>query len=341
MIKRTDGRWQDQIKLPGMTKPKYFYGKTQREVTRKMAEWKKENTKAATFLQASKEWEAEHEKQSAYNTMKAYQAPLKRLREQFGRKQVQDITADEVSAYLRHMAGQGYAQSTLSMEFACVNMICDYAIVRGYASVNPCGPVKLPKAPKTRRSALTKEQMEAVQNGVNEEFGLFAYMLLYTGMRRGELLALRWEDIDFEAGLINVTKSVYFVDSVPVVKEPKTEAGRRTVVLLDDLRKVLTEPGTGYIFGGEKPLTDYQFRCRWAKWGKAVGLGKNYMSAAITPHQLRHEYATILHCAGVDEADAMNLMGHSSIRVTKEVYTHIRKERMGKTKAQIDEYLHR
>ena len=63
------------------------------------------------------------------------------------------------------------------------------------------------------------------------------------------------------------------------------------------------------------------------------------MAAEITPHQLRHSFATILYDAGVGEVDTMNLMGHSSIKVTRDVYTHIRKGRMEKTTAQINEYL--
>ena len=341
MIKRADGRWQDQVKLPGMQKPKYFYGKTQKEVKQKMAAWQKEQVAGKSFEKVSQEWEVEHEKVSAYNTMRAYQAPLKRLREQFGSSKPGDITPDEVSAYLRYLAGRGYSQRTMSMEFAILNMIFDYAIVKGYASNNPCGPVKLPSGlPKAKRDMPTDEQLEAVKKGVKEPFGLFPYMLLYTGMRRGELLALRWEDIDLKAGVIHVTKSVYFAGSASIVKEPKTESGKRTVVLLDALREVLPEPGKGYVFGGEKPLTDYQFRSAWGAWAKAVGLGPGGMKGTdVTPHQLRHAFATILYDAGVGEVDTMAIKGHSSIKVTREVYTHIRQERMEQTTKQINEYL--
>ena len=341
MIKRADGRWQDQVKLPGMQKPKYFYGKTQKEVKQKMAAWQKEQVAGKSFKKVSEEWETEHEKVSAYNTMRAYQAPLKRLREQFGSSKPGDITPDEVSAYLRYLAGRGYSQRTMSMEFAILNMIFDYAIVKGYASNNPCGPVKLPSGlPKAKRDMPTEEQLEAVKKGVNEPFGLFPFMLLYTGLRRGELLALRWEDIDLEAGVIHVSKSVYFAGSASIVKEPKTESGKRVVVILDALREVLPEPGTGYVFGGDKPLTDYQFRSAWGNWAKAVGLGPGGMKGTdVTPHQLRHAFATILYDAGVGEVDTMAIMGHSSIKVTREVYTHIRQERMEQTTKQINEYL--
>ena len=341
MIKRADGRWQDQVKLPGMSKPKYFYGKTQKEVKQKMAAWQKERVAGKSFEKVSQEWEVEHEKVSAYNTMRAYQAPLKRLREQFGSSKPGDITPDEVSAYLRYLAGRGYGQRTMSMEFAILNMIFDYSIVKGYASTNPCGPVKLPSGlPKAKRDMPTDEQLEAVKKGVKEPFGLFPFMLLYTGLRRGELLALRWEDIDLEAGVIHVSKSVYFAGSASVVKEPKTASGKRTVVILDALREVLPEPGTGFVFGGEKPMTDYQFRKEWGTWAKAVGLGPGGMKGTdVTPHQLRHAFATILYDAGVGEVDTMAIMGHSSIKVTREVYTHIRQDRMAQTTKQINDYL--
>lgn len=341
MLKRADGRWQDQITLPGMKKPKYFYGKTQKEVKQKMTAWKQEQVEGKTFQKASEAWEEEHSQRSSYNTQRAYQAPLKRLRDAFGRKKVQDITPDEVNAYLKRLAGKGYAQRTMSIEFACLNMICDFAIIRGWATVNPCGPVKLPGGlHKERRTIPTDGQLEAVKKGVGEPFGLFPYMLLYTGMRKGELLALRWEDIDRDAGVIHVTKSVYHAGSAPIVKEPKTESGKRTVVLLDALREVLPEEGEGYVFGGKKPLTDYQFRASWGAWAKAVGLGPGGLGATdVTPHQLRHAFATILYDAGVGEVDTMQLMGHSSIKVTREVYTHIRQERMEQTTAQINKYL--
>ena len=340
MLKRSDGRWQEKITLPGMKKPKYFYGKTQKEVKQKMVAWTEEKEKGKLFSSCLDAWMEDHEKMCAYNTMKAYHAPLNRLREQFGDREVNDITADEVNAYVRKLANRGYAQRTVVIEFACLNMIFDNAIVNGYASVNPCGPVKLPSGmPKAKREMPTEEQIEAVKNGVHAPFGLFPYMLLYTGMRKGELLALRWEDIDFEAGLIEVSKSVYHVGNNPQIKAPKTEAGKRSVILLDALREVLTEPGTGYIFGGERPLKDYEFRVKWAEWSKAVGLHKGGLNAEITPHQLRHAYATILYDAGVGDADAMHLMGHSSIKVTREVYTHIRKERMEQTAARINKYL--
>ena len=356
MLKRSDGRWQDQITLPGMKKPKYFYGKTQKEVKQKMAEWQQEQTRGKSFEAAADAWDVWHTNQVSYNGAEAYRAALKRTKEHFSGRNAQDIGPDEIDAYIRYLAGRGYARRTVQLHLDMLNMIYDYAIVNRWAESNPCNAVKLPSGlPKGRRDIPTDEELEKVRAGLGYDFGLFPFMLLYTGLRRGELLALRWEDIDREKKLIRVERAVYFAGNTPQIKEPKTEAGKRSVVLLDALRDVLPEPGTGYIFGGEKPLTKIQVRKRWLNWCRAAGLatgtttqkdGKNgrvYESttweADITPHQLRHAFATILFDAGIDVKDAQEILGHSSIQVTRDIYTHIRQQRRENTAERLNAFL--
>ena len=356
MLKRSDGRWQDQITLPGMSKPKYFYGKTQKEVKQKMAAWKQEQTQGKSFEAAADAWDVWHTDQVSYNGAEAYRAALKRTKEHFCGRMVQDIGPDEIDAYIRYLAGRGYARRTVQLHLDMLNMIYDYAIVNRWAESNPCNAVKLPSGlPKGRRDIPTDEELEKVRAGLEYDFGLFPFMLFYTGLRRGELLALRWEDIDREKKLIRVERAVYFAGNTPQIKEPKTEAGKRSVVLLDAVRDVLPEPGTGYIFGGEKPLTKIQVRKRWLNWCRAAGLatgtttqkkGKNgrvYESttweADITPHQLRHAFATILFDAGIDVKDAQEILGHSSIQVTRDIYTHIRQQRREDTAERLNAFL--
>ena len=358
MLKRSDGRWQDQITLPGMSKPKYFYGKTQKEVKQKMAAWKQEQTRGKSFEVAADAWDVWHTDQVSYNGAEAYRAALKRTKEHFSGRMVQDIGPDEIDAYIRYLAGRGYARRTVQLHLDMLNMIYDYAIVNRWAESNPCNAVKLPSGlPKGRRDIPTDEELEKVRAGLEYEFGLFPFMLLYTGLRRGELLALRWEDIDREKRMIHVERAVYFAGNTPQIKEPKTEAGKRSVVLLDALRDVLPEPGTGYIFGGEKPLTKIQVRKRWINWCRAAGLatgttttktgknGREYVStswtADITPHQLRHAFATILFDAGIDVKDAQEILGHASIQVTRDIYTHIRKQRREDTADRLNAFLQR
>lgn len=98
MIKRKDGRWQEQITLQGMKKPKYFYGKTQKEVKQKMAAWQKDQVSGKLFATCADAWDREHTEQVEYNTSVMYRAPLRRAKEHFAGRKIQDIGADEIDA---------------------------------------------------------------------------------------------------------------------------------------------------------------------------------------------------------------------------------------------------
>lgn len=344
MVKRKDGLWQEQIKLPGMKKPKYFYGKTQKEVKKKMAAWQQEQADGEHFERVADAWAVWHEAQVSYNASEAYNAALRRAKEHFKGRHMESIGADEIDAYIRLQAGRGYARRTVQLHLDMLNMIFNYAIVNRLAAVNPCVAVKLPGGlPKTKREIPTDDQLQKVKEGVSLEFGLFPFMLLYTGLRRGELLALRWEDIDRKSKVIHINKSVYFVGNTPQIKLPKTEAGRRDVVLLDILDQHLPWGKRGYVFGGENPLTKSMVRKRWLSWCKAAGLAskddRGEWKQDITPHQLRHAFATILFDAGIDEKDAQDILGHASIQVTRDIYTHVRQSRRESTANKLNLYV--
>ena len=341
-----------------MAKPKYFYGKTQKEVKQKMAAWTKEQGKGKPFEIAADAWDVWHTGQVSYNGAEAYKAALKRTKEHFQGRYVREIGPDEIDAYIRYIAGRGYARRTVQLHLDLLNMIYDYAVVNRWAETNPCRSVKVPSGlPRGQREIPTEDQLEQVRAGAHLPFGLFPIMLLYTGLRRGELLALRWEDIDRKNKVIHINKAVYFAGNTPRLKLPKSEAGRRDVVLLDALLEYLPEGQQGYLFGDDAPLTKSSIRKRWLSWCKAAGLAtseevkrhrndknnRDYVTLKwtpdITPHQLRHAYATILFDAGIDEKDAQELLGHASIQVTRDIYTHIRQRRREKTAEKINTFL--
>lgn len=347
MIKRKDGRWQEQIKLPGMEKPKYFYGRTQKEVLKKLAEYRGEVERGKLFEECVDEWAAWHEKQVSYNGANAYNAAIKQVKDQFGGRSIKDIKPDEIDAFIRWVAGRGYARRTVQMRLDLLNMAFDYAVVHLWCDSNPCASVSLPKGlHRGRRELPERAQIERIKSGFGLPFGLFACALLYSGLRRGELMGLRWEDIDRQTDTIYVRRSVYFVDNAPHLKAPKTEKGVRQVPLLAPLKAELPEGGAGYLFHmGDDPerlMTKSSVRKRWLAWCKAVGIahqeGETWR-ADVTPHQLRHEYATTLYDAGIDVGDAKDMLGHSTEAVTRDIYTHIRQSRRKATAERLNEFL--
>ena len=288
-----------------------------------------------TFADAANDWERQHLDEISYKTAEAYRAPTRRLVDQYGARPLNDITAADVAAYLSMLGKQNYSRRSVQMHRDILNMIFNRAIVAGKLTTNPCAAVSMPRGLTTSRRELpTDDAIQAVKSGAGAPFGLFALVCLYSGLRRGEALALTYEDIDRAAGVIHVTKAVEFVGNNPHLKTPKTAAGYRDAILLDALAEAIPADGTGLIFprpdGGL--LTKIQYRKRWIKYCEAIGCD-------ITAHQLRHGFATILYEAGVPDKDAQELLGHSSITVTRDVYTHIRQSRREDTASRLNQYI--
>lgn len=353
MVRRKDGRWQEQIGK------KYFYGKTKSEVLRKIADWNQEQEYGRLLSEVVEEWDDQRakyveDKKLTYNAYDANQASIKEIIAVFGDRRIKTITAQEVQTFINSIER---ARRTVQMRLDVLRMIFRHAQVKGDVQDNPCDAVSLPPGLESEeREFPSDKDLEIVKNGLDKPFGLLAYFALFSGLRRGELLALRWDDIDFDKCQIRVSRALYWKNNQPYIKEPKTEAGVRIVPLLDPLKKVLN-PGKGYVFPGNdgKPMTKTVIRTRWNNYCRAAGLveeekhfkeGKNgrlYCSTKYVNrlglHQLRHAFATICFDAGLPARDTMDIMGHSSIKVTEDIYTHIRESRRESTAEKLNAYL--
>lgn len=294
----------------------------------------KESPKPITFKELAEAWQNKHWERVGYKTAEAYTAPLRRIVSRYGDDLPSDVNAATIQAYLNELGKQGYSRRSVQMHRDIFNMIFNEGIVSGIVDANPCVAVSMPRnLGSTQRELPNDAAIEAVKAGVDKPFGLFALVCLYAGLRRGEALALRHEDIDRENGVIHVTKAVEYIGNNPHLKSPKTEAGRRDVVLLDVLAKQIPK-GKGFLFHRDDGglLTKVQYRKRWLAYCDAIGFD-------ITAHQLRHGFATILFEAGVADKDAQELLGHSSIAVTRDIYTHIRQTRRTETAKKINDFL--
>ena len=272
-----------------------------------------------SFENAADSWARTHWDRIGNKTAETYEAPLRRVKDQFADEAAEDVTAQQIQAFLADLGKQGFSRRSVQMHRDIINMIFNNAIIENGLRFNPCSAVTLPRnLPAKKRDLPTDAAIEAVRNSADKPFGLFALICLYGGLRRGEALALRYEDIDRKNALISVSRAVEYIGNNPHIKPPKTAAGVRTVPLLAPLAAVLPK-GKGYVFCNEDGtlLTKTQYRKRWLKYCAAIGHD-------ITAHQLRHGYATILYEAGVPDKDAQELLGHSSITVTRDIYTHIR-----------------
>jgi integrase len=330
--RRKDGRYVYSKVDPKTGKRMFLYDRDPEKLWHKVNDPKE--PEIIYFKRIADEWEGIHFERINYKTAEAYTAPLRRIKERFGDIPAKDITAAEIQAYLNVLGKQGYSRRSVQMHRDILNMIFNSAIVAGYMTVNPCAAVSMPRNLPTKKRELPSDAaLEAVRDNLSAPFGLFAYLCLYSGLRRGEALALRYEDIDRGSGVIHVNKTVEFIGNNPHVKNPKSDAGYRDVILLDVLAAAIPE-GTGLVFPSPdgKMLTKMQYRKRWLKYCEVIGHD-------ITAHQLRHGYATILYEAGIQDKDAQELLGHSSITITRDVYTHVRQSKKTEAAKRLNDYV--
>lgn len=331
--KRKDGLIQRQVTING--KRVVFYGKTERELNRKIAEYKEERKDGRLFKVVAEEWEEKHFPTLAPNTLKGYRPALKRAIDEFGDKHTGHISAKMIDNYIIRFAARGMAQKTVRTQLLVINLIMTHAVVEGDLEYNPAAYISIPKGlPKARRELPSDNDIETVKKSLDCTFGLFAFFILYTGCRRGEALALTYGDIDFKNRWISITKSLYHENNAPHLKMPKTEAGERQIILLDILYKILPKrrPSTELIFPNERGelMTETQFQRQWELYTEETGV-------TATPHQFRHAFATILFEAGLDDKDAQELLGHANLATTRDIYTHITHSRMESTALKLNE----
>lgn len=334
---RKDGRYQGSY--TDETGRHYLYDRDPERLYHKLQEaGMPKEEEVPTFREIAESWEREHREEITQRTWNNYEPHYNDILAKHGDKEIQQVTALEIINHLTAAKAKGYSATVVNSIRSLYRMIFDYAVANDYAQYNPVTSVRLPKGLKRgKRVAPTDDQIKVIFANVAAPFGLFPFFLLCTGMRKSEALALTWDDIDFKHKEISVTKSLdYTVGAKPTIKPPKTDAGVRTVPIIDVLHDKLLEANKAshseYVFpaqdstrggkgGGLMTLRGYEGA--WLRYCETVGLIQDG-KPSITAHNLRHGTATLMFELGVDELSAQRILGHSRIEITREIYTELR-----------------
>ena len=298
-----------------------MYGKTERELNEKIAARITTAKDSERFSAVADEWWNQNESRWELQTIKSYKNAYRKAVNYFGRYRVEDINIPLITKYYAENRDRAY--KTLANYRTVLNQIMTYAVAKGLIAFNPVQYAQLPSGTRReKREAASEADEQRIRDSV--DVWLFPYIALMTGMRKGEILALQWKDINFDGGEIYVTKSVAHNGDRPVVKEPKTSAGIRTVPLLKSLDTVLRERQGNpddYIISddGTKPLTNRRYITLFRHYCEVTGI-------TCTAHQLRHSFATIAFEHGVDVKAVQEILGHQQLSTTMDIYTDFRKK---------------
>lgn len=381
---RKDGRLQAQVYLGtenGKRKYKYVYAENNRELRQKVQDLKTKLGKGIdltadrdTFQFWADKWLKLKKAEVSAGRYTTYKARCKNLEPLFNTPiskikavDVQELIFD-CSAKVQERTKKLYSRYTLTEIKNVAAQIFQLAIDNRVIEFNPAKSVKIPKySPTTeKRRALTQSEQRWILDTPHRA-QTAAMIMMYAGLRRGELLALTWADIDLQEKTIAVNKSVEIINGKSYVKSGgKTENAERTIyipkILADYLRNV---PGEhfGYVCASAKGtlMSDTAWRRMWdsyltdlnLKYGdwknciqtkgtrpsKFAPTEKPFIIPRITAHWLRHTYITMLYMAGVDILTAKEQAGHADIKTTMEIYTHLDDIYKKKKINKLDNYL--
>lgn len=252
-----------------------------------------------------------------------------------GKKKLKDVKDIHLQKVLNEQAGMSY--SHVSKIRMVLQEMFKQARISRIITYDPSEALTLPDSVKRSHRSLTDdERYHVLEVAKTHRAGLWVLLMLYSGIRPGEAFALQWKDIDFDRNEIHIYKAKESGSSE--IKGPKTQAGIRDIPMTEALReRLLEEKGDPFdlvlktIAGNIH--NENSTKRMWLSFLRAVDIHmgaetyrnkivKSVVSDDLTPYCLRHTFCTDLQRAGVPINIAKELMGHSDISMTANIYTH-------------------
>jgi integrase len=272
-----------------------------------------------------------------------------------------DVRRRDVQDYVDRLRKQGLSPGTIANKLDPVRVIFRRALRRDEIAVDPTVELELPAVRGRRDRIATRTEAAALIDALPESERALWATAFYAGLRRGELRAARWSDIDLaaEPAVIHVRRTW---DDEEGEVDVKTEAGLRSVPLTGRLRALIVEHGLTTRRGGDDlvfgrtasdPFTPTTVRSRaLTAWGwkripnpEAEGPRMLWVKARtdaldpLTPHEARHCAASYLIEAGLNDLELTTTIGHSDVRTTKNIYGHLFPDSGATIAAKLDAYL--
>ena len=354
--KRADGRYTVKLVIGtdenGHRLRRNFYGRTHAEAAAKRDAYIESlglpelRAQGNTVSDWAGEWLRVYNHGLAQRTLARKKAALSSILAELGDRPLEKVKAKELQAYLNTRAGMSRAD--ISLHKNILKGIFDTARQNGLIVGDPCDGLRSPKAGTYHgHRALTKDEQGVILEAAQyHRAGLWALLMMCCGLRREEMAALRWEDVDLDGGTVLVCRASE-MDS----KETKTAAGMRQLPipgpLMEELLRVPQRERRGLVCrnasGGPLSMTAYRqgwssflLVClRVANGIKPYGTVQGWKSGkdervtrsfSCTAHDLRYTYATALYDVACDLKAMQHFMGHTDFRMTMRIYTQLSEE---------------
>ena len=284
------------------------------------------------------------------------------VKEVLGNRKLTAIKPLHIQKLYNTMKQQGLSLGTIQIVNSVLNNLFTQAVKNDLVLKNPCYGVVMPKGQKKERRVLTQDEQKVFIKEINGDFyGDICMLALATGLRIGELTALTWDDIDFDNHILEVNRTLLYQkiygeeENTYQLQTPKSENSQRVVPMIPDVEKLLKKhykeqreyilqkgyqwkpvPGLENLVFTTKNGTPVQEvyivkylkrvtrRLNEKEEKEAAKQGReSKIFEPITPHTLRHTFATRAFEYGIMPKTVQEILGHSNLSITMDLYTHV------------------
>ena len=348
VYQRKDGRWVGQylVYLPSGPRYRYIYARTRKEAADKLTEamadrnkgvvFDDENLTVSGFLDI---WLSDCVKDTIrVSTFERYKGIAEQhISPALGRLRLKALTPAHVQGFYRGKLDSGLSPATVQKIHVVLHKALSQAVKWSLIPRNVTEAVSAPRpAPKEIRPLSAQEVRKLFEAAGDDPLEALWVLAVHTGMRQGELLALKWTDVDLEAGKISVRRTLTREGGHYKLGEPKTKKSRRTVKLtgaatealrrhlsrqmveMDRLGDLYGDQGLVFTTSSGAPLNPSNIRNRnLRRLMRKAGLPE------IRFHDLRHTCATLLLSKNVHPKIVQEMLGHANVAITLDTYSHV------------------
>ncbi|WP_147535657.1 tyrosine-type recombinase/integrase [Bacillus marasmi] len=320
------------------------------------------NNCSLTYEEVFNQWFANHIKTIKTSTRKTIESKFRtHILPRFGKLKIKDISKAYCQKMINDVADTIASVNDIKIQ---ANQVFKYAVKMDIISRNPMEHVSIPKQQKEQlneedeadeRNYWTKDEVRRFLSTSQKEISfrdhVLFHLLIYTGARKGELLALTWGDIDFEVGSIRLWKTLFQTNGQHLFQTPKTKESKRlisldtqTLTLLKKWRisQIKEELAHGETNSGNNVVftRDDGTPLRLAYLNEKLNsLIKKHDLHPITIHGLRHTHASLLFEAGASIKEVQERLGHTDIQMTMNIYTHVTNTLKEQTASKFQKYI--